>query len=377
MTSSVSLIAELDLAVQAASPQKRMAALKGVTDIFVSAADRFTEAQVSVFDDVLRHLMKDVQTKALIELSRRIAPIANVPIGVINHLARHEDILVAAPALALSPRLTSGDLIEIAQTKSQEHLCWISRRAKLDQDVTDILIERGDSQVTHTLAKNNGARFSEMGYATIVQRAKNDDSLAERIGMRIDLPSSLLQELVLKAGEAVRQRLLAIVPVERHEEITRVVASASKQLIREHAVARDYAAAAQRVLRMQQQNQLNAATIGRFARLRKYEEMVVGLSALCEAPIGLIEQLMQNVRHDPVLIACKAADIHWPVAEDILMHRFAHHSIAAEDLHQAKIDFLKLTNSTAKRILRFWQAQGGLGAIRQENRSGSTTTTLH
>ena len=344
-TASMSLIAELEAAVQSASPEKRMGALRGVTDIFVSSADRYNEAQLALFDDVLRHLMKRVQAKALVELSTRLAPIDNAPLRVMNDLARHNDILVAAPVLMLSSRLTNDDLIEIALTKSQEHLCWISKRATLDQHVTDVLIERGSSQVAHALAQNNGAAFSEMGYATIVQRAKNDERLAEHIGIRLDLPSSLLGELVMKASAAVRTRLLEITPVERHEEISRIIATVSSELAREQTTPRNYAMAVQVIARMQREGQLNEAAVGRFVQLGKYEELVVGLSALCEAPIKLIEQLMKSVRHDAVLIVCKAADIHWPIAETILMHRFAYHSISADDLYRAKADFLKLTKA--------------------------------
>jgi uncharacterized protein (DUF2336 family) len=380
MSASISIIAEVEAAVQSASPERRISALRGVTDIFVSFAHCFTEEQILLFDDVLRHLMKHVQTKTLIELSTSLAPIDNAPIRVMGDLARHNDILVAAPVLMLSTRLTNDDLIDIAKSNSQEHLCWIAKRARLDQQVTDVLIERGSGQVAWTLAKNNGARFSEMGYATIVQRARNDASLAEHVGTRVDLPPSLLSELILKASAVVRTRLLEIAPVERHEEICRIIKSVSNDLTREQTAPRNYAAAQTLIMEMQRQGQLNEAAIGQFVKLGKYEEMIVGLSMLSEMPVELTEQLMKHVRHDGVLIACKAADIHWPVTETIIVHRFPYHSISADDLIRAKADFLKLTRPTAKRILRFWQVQGVIGALKGETISHTSTipeATLH
>ena len=68
-------------------------------------------------------------------------------------------------------RLTENDLVEIAKSKSQEHLLAISGRASITEAVTDVLVERGNRQVAHRLAKNAGAHFSELGFASIVKGA--------------------------------------------------------------------------------------------------------------------------------------------------------------------------------------------------------------
>jgi len=41
------------------------------------------------------------------------------------------------------------------------------------------------------------------------------------------------------------------------------------------------------------------------------------------APVELIERLMQNVCHDGLLIACKAAELRWPTFSAILKAPFA------------------------------------------------------
>jgi hypothetical protein len=48
----------------------------------------------------------------------------------------------------------------------------------LSEGVTDVLLKRGDWRVSHTLAKNSGARFSETGYAVLVESSEKDDTLA-------------------------------------------------------------------------------------------------------------------------------------------------------------------------------------------------------
>ncbi len=66
----------------------------------------------------------------------------------------------------------------------------------------------GDVNVSNALARNPGARFSECGYATLVGRAERDEGLAEKLGVRLDIPGSLLRELIGKVADVVRARFL-------------------------------------------------------------------------------------------------------------------------------------------------------------------------
>src|SRR5208282_2953445 len=114
MEAGQSLISELEDAIQSGSKDKRVDSLRRITDLFVADVDRLNDQQIDVFDDVLCHLIKRIEGKALEELSRRLAPINHAPSDVVRGLARNDDIAVAAPILTQSTRLTDSDLIEIA-----------------------------------------------------------------------------------------------------------------------------------------------------------------------------------------------------------------------------------------------------------------------
>ena len=73
--SSASLIAELEDAVKSGSADKRVATLRRVTSLFLDESNRLNEQQISVFDDVLVHLIKRIETKALVQLSSSLAPV--------------------------------------------------------------------------------------------------------------------------------------------------------------------------------------------------------------------------------------------------------------------------------------------------------------
>src|ERR1700689_1840324 len=108
MDNGKSLIAELEDAIQSGFPDKRVATMRRITDLFVGTADRLNEQQVELFDDVLGRLISKIEGKAIAELSRRPGPIGNAPPNVVKKLARHDDIAVAEPILTHSRRLSDN-----------------------------------------------------------------------------------------------------------------------------------------------------------------------------------------------------------------------------------------------------------------------------
>jgi uncharacterized protein (DUF2336 family) len=349
-----SVIEELEAAVRSGSQERRVQTLRRVTDLFLNEADRLNEAQVAVFDDVLCHLVKRIEAKALAELSTVLAPVDNAPVQIIRKLASDDDILVAEPVLAKSTRLSNEDLIEIAQLKSQKHLAAIAGRSALDETVTDVLLDRGDRKVRQTVAGNFGARFSERGFLNLVENAANDETLAKTIGLRVDLPFQLLRTLLEKATQEVRAWLLAAAPVETQETIKQALLKVSNDVAWEALAPRNFTEAKQTINAMKAAGTLTESAVAAFASERKYEEMVVAIGALCSASINLIAPLIKSPRIEGLLIACKAAGLKWPTVTAILHNRIAQHTLPEAELSKARTEYLKLSAETARRTLRFW-----------------------
>ena len=74
MTAQASLIPELEEVIQRGSPEKCADTLQRITTLFIDGSKRFSEEHVGLFDDVLCQLVAEIETKARVELSRRLAP---------------------------------------------------------------------------------------------------------------------------------------------------------------------------------------------------------------------------------------------------------------------------------------------------------------
>jgi uncharacterized protein (DUF2336 family) len=352
-----SLIAELELAVKSDSLENRTRTLRRVTDLFLNDADRLNDEQIKVFDDVLCLLVRRIERRALVELSKRLAPVDNSPREVIRRLAQDHEIDVAGPVLSQSRRLSSSDLIEIAATRSQAHLLAISGRHQLDESLTDVLLSRGDEEVVFKLATNSGARFSKTGYGMLVKDAEADDRLAETVGLRFDIPLHFLRELLQRATDAVRSRILSLAPPETRDEIQRVIADTAKAVGNSAVTPRDFSDAERLILAMEKAGKLNESALLEFVNQRKYEEMTVALARLCSTPLKMIAGLMVGLRNDALLVPCKAADLKWPTAEALLRNRHSNHKIPDQIIALARGDYDRLSVATAQRTLRFMQVR--------------------
>ncbi len=356
MDAKQSLIGELEDAIKSGSKDKRVGTLRRITDLFVSDADRLNDRQIAVFDDVLGELIKRVEGKALAELSRRLGPISNAPIDVVQRLARHDDIIIAEPILTQSARLNDKDLVEIASSKTQAHLVAISGRSQISTPVTDVLLQRGEAQVVHKLAENSGARFSESGYQNLVKHSQRDERLAEKVGVRLDIPPRLFHELLSRATETVRARLLAAAVPESRNRIQHVLANISEDALRKAGLytEQDCVAAYAQALMMRQNGDLTEATLLDAVKKERGTEILAVLSLLCGAPLSLVRNLLQNEHREAFLIPCKAAGLNWQTVRLMLASPSLGHKIPEQDFELARAEYAKLSQPSAQRVLRFW-----------------------
>jgi hypothetical protein len=348
------LISELEQAVRSGSPETRVRTLRRITDLFLGTKEKLSEEQIEVFDQVLSHLIARMESTALIELSERLAPVNNAPNNVVHTLAVDEEIAVAGPVLALSDRLTTQDLVEIAMAKSQSHLLAISRRSSLSASVTDILVERGDTEVITALAENAGAELSEKAYADLIDKSDADESLLEKLGLRLDIPIHLFRRLLERVSEAVRTRILALAPADKRDDITEILASISNDTVKVDEVDRDFTAAERLVRLMHEKGELDQVALLGFAKERQYAAAVTALATLCDASVDMIKQMLADGRNEPLLIPCKVADISWPTLRALLQDDVLGRTASDDELIKLKSDYNKLSPTTARKVLAFW-----------------------
>jgi uncharacterized protein (DUF2336 family) len=357
MNGTLALLDELETTLASGSSSRGIAILTSITDLFINGAQRFSEDQIGVFDDVMARLMVKIEAKARAKLAQRLAPIANAPCNVIHQLASDDDIEVARPVLTRSERLSEHTLVATANSKSQQHLYAITQRDALSEAVTDILVERGDRDVVHAVVKNRGARFSDAGFRALVTRSSGDDALASEVGMRRDIPRPHFLMLLEKASSAVRARLAAENPQASTaiDGVMAEVVGGMRDEIRNSSPA--FAAADAAVARQNRIRRIGESEIYQYARDRKFEETAIALSLLCDTPIDVVERALLDPGAEIVLILAKVAGLSPTTTKAVLLLRAADRGMSTEDLERALMSFNRLQPDTAKRVLGFFRTR--------------------
>jgi uncharacterized protein (DUF2336 family) len=353
-----SLLPELEEVVQHGSAEKRAETLRRITTLFLDGAAAFSNDYVALFDDVIGYLIEEIEAKALAELARRLAPVPNAPEGVVRTLAENDDIAVAGPVLKQA-KLDEPELKQIAERKSQAHLLALSERASISEALADVLVARGDRKVARSIATNQKALLSENAFTTLVKRAEQDNVLAEKVGLRTDIPPRLFRQLLMQASDVVQKRLLAQAKPDTQAEIRRVLAKVTDEVAAK-AAPRNYTAALAAVRALHNERKLSEADIAEYAKSGKYEETIAALATLCAVPVEVVDRLMSGERADPVLILARAAGFGWPTVREVINARPAPKP-SAQTLDAAFENFERLTAATAQRVVRFWQVRQGTG----------------
>ena len=355
MTEQEGLLDELDDILARQDIGRRADALRRITDLFVAVSGRYSDEQIGLFDDVMSRLVAEIDTSARATFGRRLADHPDAPPNVMRTLALDDEIRVAEPVLLHSDRLDDTTLVESAKTKSQSHLLAISRRQNLAEAVTDVLVQRGNSEVALSTAQNVTAKFSDFGYATLVERSREDDGLALSVWSRAEIPRQHVLALFERASEAVRAKLEAADP-RRAGLIRSLVVDASDKIQTEvrNTVA-GYADKRAAIEALHAAGDLDPARLAAFARDRLFDEAAIALSIMSSLPTGLIERAIVSERPEQILILAKAIGLPWEAAREILLLKGQSAGRPPLDVDACAATFARLQPATAKQALNFYR----------------------
>ena len=375
MTEARSFLQEINDAIVQGSPESCARALWHATDILI--AGRYTDDQIWTFGEVIGRLADEIELAARAELAKRLAHSDKAPKNLVKKLAFDNSIDVAGPMLRYSERIDAKTLVANARTKSQAHLLAIASRNFVPDVVTDELVTRGNREVIHSVAANNGARISNFGFLHMIRRSEGDSILAEQLGLRKEIPRHMFHQLIAKASDDVRRKLERERP-ELAGQIQSSVADVAGVLHSKFGPAsKDYFNAKRAVAIQHQYGKLDENAILEYARGHKVEEAEVGLSLLCSLSVEVVERALTDTAGELTLILAKALDFSWETAMALLFLGATDHRISAGHLENMKDQYARLNVDTSLNVLKLYQsrksaiaAEQGLRRLPQLHASG-------
>ena len=350
VVASAALLSELD-AIEGWSPEQWGRILHRVALLFISRSDSLAARQIDLFDDVLLRLMDRADRDSLVKLSQRLSVTRRTLPRAARRLALDADASVSSPIMK-SGGVAHELLLEVAQSQGSGHLQAIAGRHSVDPSVSAVLVQRGDSAVHHTLARNRGVRLLEADWARLVQLGENDIGLAEQLGRRSDIPDTLKSRIRVRLEDAQMRRLQAMPHVIRDEIETTIATTDATEILRDPQPP-DYATAQARMVELNRKGKLNDSTVNRFAVSCDYTNVVAALAFLSGSSIEVIEPLVVSNRAEGLVVACKACRLNWSTTTMIVKNRPGVAPISSEELELAQKTFESFPLSAAQRAVRF------------------------
>ncbi|UZF93092.1 DUF2336 domain-containing protein [Bosea sp. NBC_00550] len=321
------------------SSDSRRQLLHAVTDLFLldqEPSDTVKDHYGEIATSSLPHLGDD-ERKGYAD---RVASMPTLPHNVAVTLGGDSNAEVARLVLTLSPVLTDTDLAAIAVSQSQQHLVAIAERARLSEGVTDILVERGDQKVLHTVSANEGAAFSDRGFDRLLERGSNDAAVTGALARRSDLAPNRAQ------------RVLRI--VEQFADGPAPSASATEEAVSLARQAR------------QQRLEVKLLLSDLAAKVREVDDVLTMLAdedrayhlaqVLAQISDISIEQALRVLMQrdaSGIAVTCRALGIGTTAFRAILQLRARRLYFSSRDIDDDVDAYAKLDLATAERTLRF------------------------
>ncbi len=365
MTTIPNLVEDLEDKVQGGTSEKRAVMLRRITDLFVANASRVTDEHAAVFDDVFELLIKEIETKAVLELSGRIASVDNAPERLIRRLANDDldrDFRSRAGAVQSTCRARPY--------RDRPH-----QRPGASRGDRGPRADRREGHRSSGSARRHDGRpqgcgqrrraLSDSSLRNLINRATDDSDLANAVARRRELPPQMFRHLLTRATDQVRQRLLDAARPGTQKAINNILAEISLNVEKAAASRRSYSAAQQTVLELQKQGGLDAEALVAAAKALKVEEMVAVLAALTSVSVEVIDRFLDDASDDPLLILCKAIDLDWSSAAAVLAGKLGVPKLRDSRAEGANKKYRKLTDvfGAARAAVLAGARKGGAGRL--------------
>ena len=185
----------------------RRALFATVRDLFLEADGTLNDRERALMGEILRKLVADVERSVRKELAERMAQRADAPRDLMVALA-NDEIEVAHPILVDCKILEDIDLIEVVRYRTQAHQLAVARRRDISEDVSQALVDTGDTDVITTLLRNGDAAVSRSLMEYLVAESKRVDTFQNPLLHREDLPAELARKMYWWVSAALRQHIV-------------------------------------------------------------------------------------------------------------------------------------------------------------------------
>lgn len=165
--------------------------------------------------EILMNLIRQAERDLREALSERLSTQDNIPPEIVVFLA-NDEISVARPVLLHSPILNDVDLMYVINARGQEHWEAIAGRDRLSPNVTERLIDTGDTTTLVRLLCNEKVALQKSAMRRLVKSAMRSEELQVPLLRRPEVDQEIAVDLYMVVSQELRRHIADTFKVSPH-----------------------------------------------------------------------------------------------------------------------------------------------------------------
>lgn len=341
---------------------------RNMAQLFSYVSNRCDDEQVAQYDEVLCQLAELVEVEARAHVAKLFAPLERAPGNAIVKLA-NDVIEVAAPLLEFSNVLSDDDLIDIVQSRSEEHRLAIAGRANVPERVGEAIAQHGGTPSVVKLVRNSSAELGRSTLERLVERASKDAELADNLRGRTDIDWKTLRSEIHSAGDKVLETIAEIEPTVDPVTIGKVSAVVYNRMRnRAGFSSQEWKIAYNQVKALSDRKQLGERALMRFARFGYGHHTAAALTVLLRVGPEVFVKWLAMQDYVAVTVALRALGIAPDLFEAMVASMPWRDLPTDEDRANIRRRFEALGREEAAEIFETWRSHSFRKRLPNEER---------
>ncbi|ADZ69737.1 DUF2336 domain-containing protein [Polymorphum gilvum] len=339
------------------SSSGRKTLVEAVTDLFLAADDSEIDHIALLFGDIVLRVLGQLEEEARVALSARVSDHPHAPHDLMVRLAS-DSIDVAKQVLENSPVLTDEDLASIAWEGSMDHLGAIADRGPLGENVTTVIVGRGNSQVLAKVAGNEQARFTPDTFERLLEKAQQHPIVQEALIGRSDIPEEPARRLIPYLSEELRKRIKEL---GTNNTLIQLLAERAAQEVQ--AQMRDLGSAKSRaemlIRDVKSRKRPIDDAVNQFAKADRPIDLAMLLAEVSELPAESVTRVVFNQGDTPLIILCRANGVTDNAYKNVVKMRSKRLQLSGKAMTDAINRYARMQRAEAVRALAAIKQRGG------------------
>ena len=351
----------LDLAKEGSS-EKRRELLRQITDVFLADPPERSDRESELFDEIVVAVAADLETQVRVELAKKVA-ISNVPVHRTARRLAMDVIEVARPVIEHSKSLTEGDILDVIQQKSQDHMLAVTRRPDIGESVSSALVAKGEDRVVVSLLQNSTARMDRKTFEAVADRAQISPALHAPFVHNQRVPLDLLNNVYLKVEGSLRREIM-----RKFHGVSPAELEAALEASRNHlsaaygALPGDYQTAKEHIEALEKRGALKPPLLVQLLRENRRTGFYIAFATLVDIDFDLTRRLVEAKDIDALAMLCRGAGFDRGLFVTISLLVVDEGGGLSKTEEYGKI-YEQVPVAAAQRALRFWKVRAkGTGA---------------